>query len=182
MPQKYNAITGHFSGRQKELRCEIGILPFPRVGEDNRFANVYSGIWDTGATNSAITPKVVKELGLKPTGIAQTSTANGVRQCNVYLIEMRILGDIVKVVNVTEADLNGADALIGMDIIGDGDFAISTDTKTGDMNVSYRTPSQGKIDFVEMANKQNNSVAHKSNTAKNKQERQNKKKARKNKK
>lgn len=46
--------------------------------------------------------------------------------------------------------------LIGMDVIGDGDFAISTDPKSGDMYLSYRVPSQGKIDFVERSNQLKN--------------------------
>lgn len=92
---------------------------------------------------------------------------------------MNILGDITKVLQVTEAKLSGLDVLIGMDVIGDGDFAISHNHKTNDTILSYRTPSVGKIDFVEQA-KANRSERRK-NSKKNKTERQNRKKARRNK-
>ena len=81
-----------------------------------------------------------------------TSTSNGFRISNVYLVQINILDKITKIINVTEANLNGADMLIGMDVIGDGDFAISTDLESGYMYLSYQVPSRGKIDFVEKSN------------------------------
>lgn len=144
-----NAITGHFKGRQRELRCNVEVGTFTGLNDLSESVCVCSGIWDTGATNSAIDEKVAKKLSLEPIDQVITSTANGIRTSNVYLIRIKILNRIVKVIRVTEAVLNNADMLIGMDIIGDGDFAISTDPKSGDMYLSYRIPSQGKIDFVE---------------------------------
>jgi len=54
-------------------------------------------------------------------------------------------------VRVTEGKLSGADALIGMDIIGRGDFAISN--FEGKTAFTYRTPSVAKTDYVEAMNK-----------------------------
>ena len=51
---------------------------------------------------------------------------------------------------VTEGDLPGdVEVLIGMDIIGSGDFAISN--KDGKTAFSFRMPSLERIDFVEQA-------------------------------
>lgn len=154
-PRLVNAITGRFNGRQRELRCNVLVRPFTGTDQPGGASCNCSGIWDTGATNSAITKEVAKKLSLKPIDQVETGTANGVCIFNVYLVQIVILDRITKVVRVTEANLRGADMLIGMDIIGDGDFAISTDTKTGDMYLSYQVPSQGKIDFVEKSNQRN---------------------------
>ncbi|MBQ8992221.1 hypothetical protein IJ103_00685 [Candidatus Saccharibacteria bacterium] len=35
------------------------------------------------------------------------------------------------------------DLLIGMDIIADGDFVISSNQETGEMHIYYSTPGQG---------------------------------------
>ena len=47
---------------------------------------------------------------------------------------------------VTAGKLYGADVLIGMDIIGKGDFAVTH--PNGNTKFSFRMPSQADIDFV----------------------------------
>ena len=47
---------------------------------------------------------------------------------------------------VTEADLGEEDILVGMDIISQGDFAVTNDK--GKTCLSFQVPSQGKIDLV----------------------------------
>jgi len=123
----------------------------------------YIAIWDTGATNSAITKKVVDDLGLKPTGMRETRHADGKSLNNTYLVNI-LLPDNVMVgqVRVTEVKLIPDDKvpenrrpqlLIGMDIISVGDFAVTgSDGKT---TLSFRIPSTGEIDFVPAA-KENN--------------------------
>lgn len=48
--------------------------------------------------------------------------------------------------NVTEGDLLGADVLIGMDVINNGDFSVTN--HGGVTKFSFRMPSQNHIDFV----------------------------------
>jgi len=53
---------------------------------------------------------------------------------------------VVPEVTVSECNLLGSDVLIGMDIIGNGDFAVTNlDGKTV---FSFRLPSRERIDFV----------------------------------
>jgi hypothetical protein len=68
-------------GILRQLQTQVAILPTSqkKIFEIN-------AIWDTGATGSAITTKVVQELGLIPTGKAQVSTANGLAIQNTYTI------------------------------------------------------------------------------------------------
>ena len=52
-------------------------------------------------------------------------------------------------VRVTKGEIPGADVLIGMDIIGAGDFSVTN--SGGITKFSYRTPSIEHIDYVEQA-------------------------------
>ena len=107
------------------------------------------GIWDTGATGSVITTKVINLLGIKPSGIVEVHTANGTVLKNTYDINIKLPNNvIVNNVVATEADAlsGGCDALIGMDIITLGDFSITNYNNSTCM--SFRMPSQKEVDFV----------------------------------
>lgn len=108
----------------------------------------YLAIWDTGATQSAITSRVVQECGLIPIGRITVNTANGPRDANVYLINILLPhGVTVAGISATEADVAGdIDMLIGMDVIGMGDFAITNQNKK--TTFSFRIPSSTTINFV----------------------------------
>lgn len=107
----------------------------------------YKAIWDTGATNSVIDKKVAEELGLIPNGIRQVYHANGSERVNSYKVNIVLPNNImVQMVNVTEGDLNGAQVLIGMDIISLGDFAL-THRNNGTV-FSFQVPSTHEYDFV----------------------------------
>jgi predicted aspartyl protease len=115
-------------------------------------AKKYLAIWDTGATGSVITKKVVDDCGLKPIGMAKVHHAQGVETTPVYLVSIVLPNKvIVPSLRVTEGKLVGnVEVLIGMDIIGLGDFAVSN--KDGVTVFSYRTPSIERIDFVQQLN------------------------------
>lgn len=110
-------------------------------------------IWDTGATNSVITKRAAQACGLKPTGMVMNHSAHGVKQCATYLVTIGLPNHVlVSDVKVTEVDsLCGGDidALIGMDIISRGDFAVTHGQ--GSTVFSFRLPSATEIDFVKEA-------------------------------
>lgn len=114
----------------------------------------FFAIWDTGATNTVITQKVVQECGLKPTGMVKVFHADGETITNTYLVNIRLPNKVeVCQIRVTEGILTGqADVLIGMDIIGRGDFAVTN--KNGKTVFSFRMPSVERIDFVEQPYKE----------------------------
>ena len=108
----------------------------------------FDAIWDTGATNSVISQKVVDSCGLKPIGMAVVHTGNGSRNSEVYLVNI-ILPNKVGFANVrvTKGDMSpDTHLLIGMDIIGQSDFAITN--KGGKTCFSFRCPSTEHIDFT----------------------------------
>jgi len=115
-----------------------------------RNAHKYIALWDTGATTTAISPKVVEECGLLRINKRSVSTANSTRISEVYLASVRIEGTVgFSAIQVTEADLSGpVDVLIGMDIIGAGDFTISNG---GDrLRFCYQFPSVLDLDLEKL--------------------------------
>jgi predicted aspartyl protease len=160
------AFTVQFDRLMRVSLTKVGVcLPVtPEEAQVQKIqVNQYVAIWDTGATHSAITRKVADELGLKPTGIAEVRYGSGKQIANTYLVNISLPnGVMVGQVRVTEAQLIPDDnipeakqpqVLIGMDIIGMGDFAVSNaDSKT---MLSFRIPPVREIDFVPEANESN---------------------------
>jgi len=111
----------------------------------------YIGLWDTGATGSIITRKVINELNLKPTGITLVRNTSGTKYEPMYKINIVLPNSVgISFLDVTEGILTDFDVLIGMDIICKGDFAISnSDEKTV---FTFQIPSTHKTDFVQEYN------------------------------
>lgn len=153
--QRIDCFTVSYSGRVNQLvtRADIGAAfdpgkePVPPLSE-------FLAIWDTGATNSVITERVVQRCGLKPIGRTVVHTAGGDHECLVYLVCIRLPNNVgFDQVRVTEAPMAGdVDVLIGMDVISMGDFAVTT--SDGTTTFSFRHPSCRRLDFVEEANAQ----------------------------
>lgn len=109
-----------------------------------------------GATGSVITPALARSLGLVSTGRVPMAGVHGEKKVNTYVVECVLPPDVVfKELYVSSADLAGsADVLIGMDIIGAGDFSIC-----GGQFFSYCVPSfENPIDFVEKAERVNKRI------------------------
>lgn len=122
----------------------------------------FKAIWDTGATASVITQKVVDNCGLSPIGMVLVHGVHGTSQAEVYVVNIRLPNGVgIKLVNVSKGDLvGGCDVLIGMDIINLGDFAVTNQNKR--TVFSFRLPSSTCIDFVQEHNRklQGNSFSH----------------------
>ncbi len=148
-----------YKGRTRVIFTKVGVcLPFTTEQARNGEVKLkeFTAIWDTGATNSCITKKVASELGLLPTGIAEVRHADGKSSVNTYLVNISLPNKImVGQVRVTEVQLisdanipddNQPQLLIGMDIIGMGDFVVTH--ANGNTTFSFRVPSVKEIDFV----------------------------------
>jgi len=144
-PARIDAFTTEFPGITKAIITDIN------VGDaDFKTSRKTKGIWDTGATNCAITKKLVQELGIKPIGMVEVSGVHGKQHANVYLIQVSLEGKVRIKVRASECiTLLGNESigmLIGMDVISIGDFAITN--TLGKTVMSFRIPSAGRIDFV----------------------------------
>lgn len=151
MAKPYFAFTSYNTkGIAREIKSKVIVSSAfdPQQTTKHPTTKEFVAIWDTGATGSVISDKVVDECGLEPIGIANVHTTEGTGRSNVYLVNF-ILPNRVGIprYKVTEGKLLGADVLIGMDIISQGDFAVTK--KEGKTTFSFRIPSQECIDFVE---------------------------------
>jgi predicted aspartyl protease len=182
----FQALTVKYSGKTNTLYSDLKVsLPY-RPEDGNNIPNLLldcKGIWDTGATSSVITKNIVDKLNLKPVSKTQVCGVNGKSVENVYLVNIHLPNKVaLTYVTVTECKelIGGFDALVGMDIIGSGDFAVTNHEEKTTM--TYRFPSVKEIDFVKQANILNSQLnihSQKSKQSvrnKRKKERQNKKK------
>lgn len=148
MVKPIRAFTGSYNGISHVLASKATVgLGFDLTRTPVPTQYEFDAIWDTGATNSVISKNVVKQCGLKPTGIAVVNTAGGPVKCNTYLVSIGLPNGVgFPAVRVTEAPIGSADMLIGMDLIAKGDFVVTS--FQGKTVFSYRTPSVATIDFV----------------------------------
>lgn len=145
---KFLAFTLKGSKILNMLKTETLVLSDVRNNDTPCTPRSWIGLWDTGASKSSITQRIVDDLNLIPVGNTNIGTANGVVTVNTYFVDFILPnGVLVKNVLVSCADLgDDIDILIGMDIIRHGDFSITnTDDKT---TFSFRIPSLQEIDYV----------------------------------
>jgi hypothetical protein len=109
------------------------------------------GLWDTGASGTVITQRVVDACGLQQTGMAKVRGAYGdVTDRPTFLINLILMGRVqIEGLPVSLGEPQGTDLLIGMDIITLGDFAITHEH--GKTFFSFRIPSCHTIDYVKQA-------------------------------
>lgn len=145
--QKTSAFTSTCSGISRQLINKATIY----TGDESI---EISAQWDTGATGTCISHEVVNRLKLDPTGMVTIHTPSGEKDVMTYLVNI-LLPNNVSVIDAQVMDSEiggqGIDLLIGMDIISLGDFAVTN--FDGQTVFSFRTPSRGKIDFVEQVKK-----------------------------
>jgi len=124
-----------------------------------------SGIWDTGATGSAISKSLSQKLSLIPIGQTRVKGVHGYKDgINVYAVKIVLNNQNVSfILPVTEceqlSDDDSCKFLIGMDVISSGDFAITN--FQGQTVMTYRVPSIQQMDFVAGIKSHNPIVADK---------------------
>ena len=112
-------------------------------------------VWDTGATSTSITPKIVQECSLAPIGVADVTGVHGTQQANVYLIDVYLPNNVrirdIPAPAMALIDDASDDVLIGMDVIGFGDLAVSN--YEGKTSFTFRVPSTKRLDFAAETNR-----------------------------
>lgn len=149
--QRISAFTYKANGIANVLLSEVKVSANKELFNGAK-EEKFNAIWDTGATNTAISSKVVEKCGLIPTGKAISNTANGQCTVNTYLIDIGLPNNVnINRVQATEfTAVEGADLLIGMDIMSLGDLAISN--YEGKTCFSFRIPSMAQTDYVKQIN------------------------------
>lgn len=155
-PIKITSFTSRYNGLSRELVNEV--IVSSRIFHSHEStvdiniidAHPFKALWDTGATNCVITQKIVNDLNLKPVGMTRVTTASHVVDAEVFFVSILLPNKMwIPNVRVTKGNIAGHDMLIGMDIIGLGDFAISH--HNGRTTFSFRMPSIDEIDFTQQS-------------------------------
>ena len=148
----FQAFTVKYSGRTNTLFSDVGVsVAFNPEIEISSQTQIHTtkAIWDTGATCTVVTKQFAQQINLIPTGRTTITGVNHVTEENTYLVNVYLPNKVciafIKVVEVPALSSN-AGMLIGMDIIGAGDFSIYTENDHTVM--TYRFPSIGGVDFV----------------------------------
>ncbi len=105
--------------------------------------------WDTGATGTCVSHRVINELKIMPDGYMIVNTPSGQSKMAIYYVDVILPNNVVmKNVRVMESEIGnqGIDILIGMDIIMCGDFSVSN--HEGRTQFSFRIPSKKHTDYV----------------------------------
>jgi predicted aspartyl protease len=137
LTRKYNGLVN-----QVATRVYVANLKSDKL-EDFR------GIWDTGAQATVIAKEVVDVLRLQPEGFAYVDTASQrAVKTSAYRIDLYVKDNLcVRNLQVTLGVLSDDfHLLLGMDVIGLGDFSITNHNESTCM--SYRYPSCHEIDYV----------------------------------
>ncbi len=145
----FKAFTLKATGRMNAIVSETGIsLPnIPNTLENPILKTTC--LWDTGATNSVITKSIAKSLNLQSIDRVKVQHVGGITIENVFLISIYLPNNItIPTIRVTECEDNQGHfgIIVGMDIIAQGDFAITN--YNGNTTFTFRVPSKQEIDFV----------------------------------
>jgi hypothetical protein len=148
--QYHYAFDAEYSGIPRELLTVAEIFPF--ATRDDTKGIITNVLWDTGATHSSLSTKIVQDLGLKSIDTTVVHGVNSSKVADIVIASIRFSSSIFltgKRFSVNE--IPGADVLIGMDIIMLGDFAISNGE--GETLFSFVIPPlKNKVSFTEKAN------------------------------
>ena len=143
-----SSFTVTYKGLSKVLRTNVNISPNGDATGIDTSKAPWVSLWDTGANRTVITQKVVDDLNLKPVSKGKAATPQGTYEAFIYYIDLYLPNHVVfPKLLVMQGQPAGCDVLVGMDVIGNGDFAVSN--YQGQTVFSYRFPSCTRLDFVE---------------------------------
>jgi hypothetical protein len=142
-----NYITVHGTEVQQKIITQCNVTNPDDTSISTEHLNARAdALWDTGATCSAITTKLVKKLKLKTIGDKTIDTANGQVKVLLYKVNL-ILGNQITIneLTVVATQLPSTHVLVGMDVISKGDLAITNGNEH--TTFSFQMPATRNIDF-----------------------------------
>ncbi len=106
-------------------------------------------LWDTGSTCSVVVSRIINELGLVHHRIVENQYLGGNGNNPIYNTKFSLgnnfeINEVIEVMAVGYID-DTCEVMIGMDIIGLGDFSVCG--KNGNICMSFRYPSLHTIDY-----------------------------------
>ena len=120
----YNAFAKKYPALALDLNTDIEVFPVSSV---NHQGTMVYAIWDTGASQTVITHRLMSHLNLIPIETKLVHGINSKQMVDVVAISLKLPnGLLIPDIRVFVCDIpSPIDLLIGMDIIQLGDFHIS---------------------------------------------------------
>ena len=84
---EFLAFTLKSNGIMNMLKTDTLVLSDIRNKNVPYTPKLWRGLWDTGASKSSITQRIVDDLNLIPVGNTNISTANGIVAVNTYFVD-----------------------------------------------------------------------------------------------
>jgi predicted aspartyl protease len=143
-----SAFTVRHAGKTNRLITEVEVFPAHTQGSPLPVGKKYKALYDTGATNSSVSPQVVADLNLPSIGAKKVGVGGGELETTSHLVNIALPNKVMfQMMPVAKIALQGdIDVLIGMDVLGVGDFAVTH--HDGTTTFSFCCPSHRDIDFA----------------------------------
>ncbi len=156
-PFHFKAFTLKANGRMNQIITDVAVCaafdpesppsPPPQTIQTK-------ALWDTGASKSVLSEALVKSLNLVSVGKREVHHGDGVSDKAAYMVNLMLPNHVGVVgIEATEfpASHNHFTVLVGMDVIGLGDFTVTN--VEGRTCMSFRMPSCEMVDYVVEANR-----------------------------
>jgi len=120
---KSDILCYKFNSIQKRIITPINIF---NTFVETQKQSTESALWDTGATISAITPKLVNDLGFVPAGTMAISGITGALDVEFILATIQLPDGVLRQnIKMAVCDFSqNINVILGMDIITLGDFEL----------------------------------------------------------
>jgi len=126
------------------VKCKFAIL-----GDDVDAQDEISALWDTGAMCTCISQDLAAKLKLQPDDFGWVTGANNKPfKAPIYSVLLKMGSFVIPYIRVYGLPMDGKnhDAIIGMDVMQQGDLTITN--YNGQTVLTFREPSINSIDYV----------------------------------
>jgi len=143
---KHFTLSYYFPKKQEKIITPVNLYSIPF---NSTLSLTTDALWDTGASISAVTPEIQKQLKATPIDKKTISGIHSTQIVDVVYITLELPNHVIKknievvVCNIT----SNVGMILGMDIISMGDFALSNGNDQ--TLISFAVPPfEEKIDFA----------------------------------
>ena len=146
MPDKKSeSLYYRFPSIQKRIITPVDIF---NTTINNHKSSTANALWDTGATISAITPKLVNELNFIPAGTVAICGITGSMDVEFILASIQLPGGLLRQnIKMAVCDFSqDINIILGMDIITLGDFELLHGNNQ--TIFSFTAPSSAKLKLI----------------------------------
>jgi len=152
--KRYYAFDTEYKKIAREITTPVSIFS-SHTSAEGKCVETYA-VWDTGATHSVLSPKIVQDLDLFPIDTCIVRGINHDQISDIVIASICITSDLLLTgKRFSVNNIPGADVLLGMDIITMGDFIINN--AEGQTLFSFVIPPfKDKISFSKKADGLNN--------------------------